>query len=143
MNGASSDYENPNPDAPGAEETIVRVRESLPPAVRGEVNTELRAYLEVTAGPGRGRRFYLTGPEHVIGRNPDVDIYLPDESISRSHARVILRNDGYLLQDMDSKNGTFLNDTRVHECPLHTGDEITVGNHALHFLYETIRIHTL
>lgn len=139
MNGASSDEQN----ASGAEETIVRPKDAGNSGLRPADSTTTRSYLEVISGSARGQRFYLGSGEHIIGRSPEVDIPLPDESISRQHARVLFRNETFILSDLDSKNGTFLNDTRVHECPLHTGDEITVGNHSLQFLSETVRVNSL
>ena len=67
-----------------------------------------------------------------------MDIPLADDSISRSHAKVVFKNDEFILVDLGSKNGTFLNGTHIHECPLRAGDEITIGNHALQFLYEAV-----
>jgi len=122
-----------------AEETVVRPKESGPPGTSGGWRLlSQRAYLIVTAGEENGARFYLSRKTHLIGRSSEVEITLADDSISRTHARISYRNDEFVLADLDSKNGTFLNGTRVHECPLHYGDEITVGNHVLRFMYEAV-----
>lgn len=139
MSGLSLDEQQSLP----SDETIVRPRDTLPPGLKLENRAQVRAYLEVTSGPGRGQRFYLSHKTHVMGRSLDADISLPDDSISRQHAQVLWRNEQYILLDLGSKNGTFLNGTSVHECPLHTGDELSLGNHTLQFLLEAVRNNTL
>ncbi len=135
MNLAPSDEQN----GVGTEETIVRPREQTPSGMmKADRLMTQRAYLEVTAGAYSGQRFYLGQRDHLIGRSQEVDIPLADDSISRYHAKVIYRNDEFILLDLGSKNGTFLNGTNVHECPLRAGDEIMIGNHALQFLYEAV-----
>lgn len=134
MKVASSDEQT---TATETEETIARVRAPPPAALPkdGRMITQ-RVFLEVTAGELPGRKFYLTQRSYLIGRSLDADIPLADESISRIHAKVSCRNDEFVVLDLGSKNGTFLNGTNVHECPLRAGDEIAVGKHSLQFLYE-------
>ncbi len=122
-----------------SEETVVRTRDETPPAAtKPERLMTRRAYLEVTMGAFPGQRFYLGQCDHLIGRSQDVDIPLPDDSISRQHAKLEYRNDEFVLVDLGSKNGSYLNGTSVHECPLRAGDEIMIGNHALQFLFEAV-----
>lgn len=121
-----------------SEETIVRTHDVTPPAMSRPDRLTRRAYLEVTEGTIPGQRFYLGQRDHVLGRSHEADIPLPDDSISRLHARIAYRNDEYVLVDLGSKNGSFLNGTAVHECPLRAGDEIMIGNHALQFLFEAV-----
>ena len=124
---------------PEPEETVVRPQEVTPPgAVKPDRLMTRRAYLEVTMGAYPGQRFYLGQCDHLIGRSPDVDIPLPDDSISRQHAKLVYRNDEFILVDLGSKNGSYLNGTSVHECPLRAGDEIMIGNHTLQFLFEAV-----
>jgi pSer/pThr/pTyr-binding forkhead associated (FHA) protein len=139
MNLAPSDEQN----SVGAEETIVRPREQAPSGMKVDRLMTQRAYLEVTAGTTPGQRFYLAQRDQLIGRSTEVDIPLSDDSISRFHAKVIFRNDEFILVDLGSKNGTFLNGTNVHECPLRAGDEIMIGNHSLQFLFEAVRASSL
>ena len=140
MNLAPSDEQN----SAGAEETIVRPRDQSPSGInRVDRLMTQRAYLEVTAGALQGQRFYLAPRDHLIGRSQEADIPLADESISRLHAKVQYRNDEFILVDLGSKNGTFLNGTNVHECPLRAGDEIMIGNHSLQFLFEAVRAPSL
>jgi pSer/pThr/pTyr-binding forkhead associated (FHA) protein len=66
--------------------------------------------------------------EHVIGRDPDVQITLDAPSVSRRHARLILTADGALLEDFGSKNGTRHGEQRVTApVRLADGDTIHIG----------------
>ena len=96
-----------------------------------------RAVVHISAIGLPSRQIYLEEREHIIGRSAEVDISLLDESISRHHAKIVYQNEDFLLKDLDSKNGTFLNGTAVHECPLYSGDIIQVGNPSLRFLSES------
>lgn len=75
------------------------------------------------------RRFALAEGDHVIGRDPDVDIRLDAATVSRRHARVIVTSDGASLEDFGSKNGTFHGETRVTSpVRLADGDDIRIGS---------------
>jgi len=76
-----------------------------------------------------GSRWTLETDFVVIGRAPDATIVLPERQISRYHARIERDADGYLLHDLGSKNGTFINGEAVHGQPyrLCDGDEITLA----------------
>ena len=79
-------------------------------------------------------RFPMSGGEYVIGRDPDTDIRLESASVSRRHARIVVTDEGAMLEDFGSKNGTYHNDTRVTDpVPLRNGDQIGLGSLRLHF----------
>ena len=80
------------------------------------------------------KRFPLAAGEYVMGRDPDTDIRLESATVSRRHARIVVSNDGAVLEDFGSKNGTYHNDTRVTESvPLRNGDHIRLGSIRLLF----------
>lgn len=64
-------------------------------------------------GEMSGKVLKLTDKEVVFGRHPDCDVILPDETVSRHHARIFRTGDAYFLQDMGSRNGTALNGRKV------------------------------
>ena len=70
--------------------------------------------------------------ENVIGRDPDVAVHIDHSEISRRHARVLINGDGAVVEDLQSRNGTFLNGKRV-ESPtaLHDGDVLSLGPFAV------------
>lgn len=85
----------------------------------------------VLEGSGAGQKFRLDGSV-TLGRSPDATIMLDDPEVSRLHARVSRTPDGnYLLEDLGSKNGTFVNGTRVERRVLAFGDKIRIGPRAM------------
>ena len=74
------------------------------------------------------RRFPLSVGEHVVGRDPDVDVRLDASTVSRRHARLVVTAEGTVLEDFGSKNGTFLGSERVTSpVQLADGDSIRIG----------------
>ena len=72
----------------------------------------------------------------TIGRTPENTIILLDDLVSRSHAMLQAQGNGVLLLDLDSTNGTFVNDEPVdaeEPIPLHDGDVITIGRASLRY----------
>jgi RNA polymerase subunit RPABC4/transcription elongation factor Spt4 len=80
------------------------------------------------------QEFDLAGPEVVIGRSPDAHITIEDPLISRRHARVVIRDETALVQDLGSRNGVRVNGRLVKgEHPLKEGDRIRIGTQELVF----------
>ena len=70
----------------------------------------------------------------TIGRSRESDIFLPDQWLSRNHAAIELRPEGYFVNDLKSKNGTLLNGEPLQDWRrLRPGDIITLGEHTLTF----------
>ena len=93
------------------------------------------AALVIRAGGGRvGESFALSGDRLSIGRRPDADIFLDDVTVSRDHALLIRRADGYHLDDCGSLNGTYVNRRRVESVRMEDGDELQIGKYKLSFL---------
>jgi pSer/pThr/pTyr-binding forkhead associated (FHA) protein len=65
--------------------------------------------------------------ELVIGRNPVCDIVLSGPAVSRQHARLNFRDGIWILQDLDSTNGTVVNGALVGRCKLQPGDRVIIG----------------
>ena len=66
------------------------------------------------------------GEVTIVGREPGVDILLPSEGVSRHHARVTHTEEGWLLEDLWSRNGTLVNGRRVRRRPLADGDRVEI-----------------
>ena len=64
-------------------------------------------------GPNKGQTFDLEGDVYTIGRSPDNDIQIMDNTISRNHLKIIRKKNEYFIEDLNSKNGTFVNGERV------------------------------
>ena len=90
------------------------------------------AFLVVNEGPDKGTRVKID-PALVIGSQPGCDLTLSDPTVSRKHAEISLTAHGFLLQDADSTNGTFLNGVRVDRAYLREGAVLTMGKTELLF----------
>ena len=74
---------------------------------------------------GKPSKTYLVEYRNVlIGRGKDTQLLLPDISVSRHHARLVRREQGYVLIDLGSQNGTTVNGQRINEHLLQPDDEI-------------------
>ena len=93
--------------------------------------------LVVHRGPGAGSRFVLDEDVVAAGRHPDSTIFLDDVTVSRRHAEVVRSGDGYLVRDVGSLNGTYLNRERIEEAPIENGDELQIGRFKLVFVSGT------
>jgi len=89
--------------------------------------SERRAYLIVLAGCNLGDMVELRD-RLVLGRGADADIRFDDDGISRRHAVVGLDGDIAFVEDLESRNGTFLNDQKVKRAVLKDGDKIRMGS---------------
>jgi pSer/pThr/pTyr-binding forkhead associated (FHA) protein len=83
--------------------------------------------LEIVEGPRAGEQFQLTRSLE-IGRDPSCDVTLDDDHVSRRHVRIAPGSNGPVVEDLDSRNGTFVNGHQLHGAVrLHPGDQVVVG----------------
>jgi DNA-binding winged helix-turn-helix (wHTH) protein len=118
----------------GRRPTWIRTAHGFGYAFCGEAITRTGAH-EIAPDPPRSwiewgrRRFPLSIGEHVIGRDPDVEIRLDGSTVSRRHAKLIVTADGTVLEDFGSKNGTRRGSERVTSAvQLVDGDAIHIGS---------------
>src|SRR4051794_4680256 len=79
-------------------------------------------------GPTMGQRYAINSNPLVLGRWEDCDIRINDHSVSRRHARIEPQNDSIYAVDLQSTNGTFVNDMPTTRTRLKDGDYLRVGN---------------
>ena len=115
--------------------------QTFSPAVRDELLESLGELpdtgpaLIVRMGGGRtGETFSPHGDRTTIGRSPDCGVFLDDVTVSRRHAALVQRDRRWMIEDLGSLNGTFVNRRRVESAPLEDGDEIQIGKYRLTFL---------
>jgi adenylate cyclase len=90
--------------------------------------------LYITTTDGRISRFQLLKQETTIGRSKENDIVLLDHTVSRKHARITKTDQGHLLTDLGSFNGTLVNETSIQSALLKHEDMIRIGLNTLTFL---------
>jgi transcriptional regulator with GAF, ATPase, and Fis domain len=91
------------------------------------------ARLEAVGGPLAGRTFPLTEEQISIGREPSNQISLLDSLVSRRHCVIRREAPGFLIEDLDSRNSTFVNNVPIKERLLADGDQIRIGKSTLVF----------
>ena len=79
-----------------------------------------------------GKTVTVTDGTHAIGRDPDAALWIDSALISRQHARLVVRDGHVTLEDLGSRNGTFVNGERLTAaCALKDGDEVRLGSVAV------------
>jgi pSer/pThr/pTyr-binding forkhead associated (FHA) protein len=91
------------------------------------------ALLVVQRGPNAGARFLLDADRTTAGRRPDSDIFLDDVTVSRRHAEFVRREGHFVVRDVGSLNGTYVQRDRIDEAVLRAGDEVQIGKYRMVF----------
>jgi pSer/pThr/pTyr-binding forkhead associated (FHA) protein len=92
--------------------------------------------LIVIFGDPLGKQYYLGREKMLIGRLGRSDILIDDSSVSREHAIIERRDGRFVLEDLKSTNGTFVNGEFVDVHVLNHGDKIRIGNTVLQLIVE-------
>lgn len=99
-----------------------------PPVASDHASTDNATRLVITSGAKAGAEFPLGRDEITIGRSSDSAIIIRDDYTSTHHARLMLWNGRWMIQDLDSTNGTFLDGSRVTvPTPVPLGATVKVG----------------
>ena len=85
----------------------------------------------VLAGPNKGERFLLDSDLTTVGRESASNIFLDDVTVSRKHAQIRRSEDGFIIEDLGSLNGSYLNARAVSRERLVVGDEVQIGKFRL------------
>lgn len=93
-----------------------------------------KAMILIARGANKGSRFLVTAEGASIGRSPASAIFLDDVTVSRTHATITKVADAYLLKDLGSLNGTYINNVSITEHALVSGDEFQIGKFHLLFV---------
>ncbi len=84
-------------------------------------------HLQVRDTSGSTREVEIHRFPFTMGRQGENDLVMLDGRVSRSHARIVQDGDGYLLEDLGSRHGTYVNGERVSTCRLKSGDRVSLG----------------
>jgi DNA-binding winged helix-turn-helix (wHTH) protein len=90
-----------------------------------------------------GQQTALSEGENVIGRDPDVAVFIDDVTVSRHHARLTIAGERAMLEDLGSKNGTFVQGRQIQAADLENGSEFHVGGVKLTFRRSLLGVSTM
>ena len=127
-------------DIPSSEEDVFmdRTRDSLHPVVDESTLTGPTFSLSIPAARGRATLHVVPKAREVlVGRDPKCDVCVPERSISKQHALLVVENGGFTFVDLGSHNGIAVNGKRTPpkgRAPIKSGDVVDLGDVALLFL---------
>lgn len=116
-----------NPDDIDSQTQLLQMEETK------DVVSLRKCQLRVISGPDEKKKFDLSQKVTQIGKKEDNDIVLLDNTVSRHHISIEMTSDSYLLKDLESTNGTYINGLKVKEAYLTPGDVIKIGNSEIEF----------
>ncbi len=131
------DEQHPPSDVPPESVTQTAVYKVVPhPDMEALPVHVHRILLEVVGGPMDGQRHAVTTASMTIGRADENDFALPlDTMVSSRHARIVREGEHFWLEDLDSRNGTFIGDEKIaRRVLLAPGSLFTVGRTCLEFM---------
>jgi DNA-binding NtrC family response regulator len=86
------------------------------------------ALLSVVSGPDRGMKVRMQGPALLVGSSPEADVHIHDRGVSRRHVAIEACEDGVVIRDLGSKNGTWLGGARVGDVKLVKNATLSLGD---------------
>ncbi|HEV7923051.1 MAG TPA: DUF4388 domain-containing protein [Thermoanaerobaculia bacterium] len=113
-------------EAPGDDTSLLMASEARLLSYRDVVKPTV-AQLTIANGAEQGSVIPLTEAEYLVGRQRENAIKLNDLGVSGRHARIFRGPDGYVIEDLKSRNGTWLNGARVFHAVLKNGDRLRLG----------------
>src|SRR6185295_3589581 len=91
------------------------------------------ATIRVKTGPNKGKNYDLADTPLTVGREDNQVIQILDQGVSRAHAEIFRLGEMCFIRDLNSTNGTFVNDVKITEESLKAGDEMLIGTTILLF----------
>lgn len=105
----------------------------------GDISVEHRAYLEVHGLSDNPKRVDLGDEEVTCGRSLETTIQVALNNVSRIHARIYCVGEEYFVEDLESTNGTYLNNIRIVRSVLRNNDQVEIGECKMVFVEERMR----
>ena len=96
-------------------------------------STENQVHLKGLSGAFKDREYIVNKDEFVVGRLPECDMVIPEDTISSRHAKIIKGEEHFEIRDLGSTNGTFVNDEKIEQGILRTDDKITFDIYEFRF----------
>jgi len=109
-----------------------------PPKTKSDARYEVitrrtKPFLLIVEGKEKGKEFQINKEPFIIGRDRSNDLCIDDPRVSRKHASIFFYEGKYRLKDLDSTNGTYLNNIKITVAKLNDRDRIQVGDTVLQF----------
>lgn len=95
-----------------------------------------QASVVILEGYAEGMEYPIKKTYAVIGRSRDATVPLKDPMVSREHAAIVFHEDAFILQDLDSTNGTYMEGALIKERELSHGDKFNLGTTVLQFVLQ-------
>jgi len=114
----------------GEEQTVITYQKDVIPEATAEEN----ACLITIHGENLGKKYDMDLHEMVLGRSETANIRIDEENVSRHHAKITRVGAEYVLEDLSSTNGTFVNTKKITKASLKEGDLVLIGNSILKFI---------
>ncbi len=137
------EHEAPDPQRWAGGETTISFGDAVPESESVALSPEQHAavaalpatsaLLLIQRGPSSGARFLLDADRTSAGRSPDADIFLDDVTVSRKHVEFVREGGGFVVRDVGSLNGTYVNRARIEQATLRPGDEVQIGKFRMTF----------
>jgi FHA domain/von Willebrand factor type A domain len=119
--------------AMGRSETMLARLNNTEEFLEKTVTLREQPVLVITGGPGSGRVFSLSETITSLGRAKANDIVLEDISVSSEHCRIRPENGAFIVHDLKSTNGTYVNERKITHHPLNAGDVLKLGETSLQY----------
>ena len=117
----------------GVQVTAKKSNKDSSVAVAKKRKTAKNATLTIQNGCFTGLVILLKKARMILGRDVECDICLDDSLVSEEHAAISRNGKGYILEDLNSRNGTSINGERINRRKLRNGETISIGNFSLKF----------
>lgn len=104
-----------------------------------DVSQEIVSHLDISLTGQDPLRIPLNKDELIIGRDENCQVQLPLSNVSWNHARITCSGEEYVVHDLDSTNGTYVNNIRVSRCVLRNNDQIRIGEAGILFVQQKTR----
>lgn len=114
-------------DVDAAEKTAVTEPHSPQRGASGLFRVQKPHFLEIVKGPGAPVKHQLDQPTIIVGRSMEADLRIDSEELSRKHMLILRVGDEFSCEDMDSRNGIFLNGVKIHSATLRDKDTLQLG----------------
>ena len=95
-----------------------------------------QASVVILKGYAEGMEYPIKKTYAVIGRSRDAAVPLKDPMVSREHAAIVFHEDAFILKDLDSTNGTYVEGALIKQRELSHGDKFHIGNTVLQFILQ-------